>query len=255
MSLFRIVVGLWALLLAPSSVANKIESLTVAVASNFVHPMAQLASKFEQEHKVRIEIISGSTGLLAAQIRRGAPVDVFFAADQQRPKQLAEHQLVETPETYAAGKLVLWWPGSKISDWQTFIAKPPKAIVIADPSLAPYGVAARQVLVNTLIASDKQVLANNINQAFQYVDSGNIEAGLLAQSSLLLAMKKFGDQRYKATVVVPPQLYEPILQDVAVVKRSKKLPLARRFVDYILAPQQQQQIVSLGYQAMERVDG
>lgn len=242
-----------ALLAAPSLAKSK--QLKVAVASNFVFALTQLKDDFERQSGVELQLSSGSTGLLAAQVQRGAPFDVFFAADQDSMAKLKALQLVSEPQTYAVGRLVLWQPKASVEDWQTWLKAPIRELVVAEPKLAPYGAAAQQVISFNNLVVNRRIVANNINQAFHFVDSGNADAGLLAESSLVLAFLKHNDDKYRRFIRVPQSQYRAIKQDVAIVLKSQNQRVARQLTNFILAPKQQAKLAHLGYQPAGKGNG
>ena len=117
----------------------------IAVAANFRDTALAIAQQLEATSGHRYEIISGSTGKLAAQIINGAPFDVLMAADIQRPRELKRRGLIvaESLQVYAIGELGLWWPhasGAVTAD--NLIHLEPGEVGIANPAFAPYGAAA-----------------------------------------------------------------------------------------------------------------
>ena len=249
-------VWVWALIacLAAPTFAKSTQ-LKVAVASNFVFALTELKGDFERLYDAELLLSSGSTGLLSTQIQRGAPFDVFFAADQANLAKLHQLQLVKQPRTYATGQLVLWQPTEARKSWSAWLAGAPKKLVIAEPKLAPYGAAAQQVIERNGIELKTTILANNINQAFHYVDSGNVRGGFLAESSLVLAFKRTKQPKYKNYILVPASHYGPIKQDVAVLSRSNQQQLSAQLIAFVTAPVQQAKLQRLGYQTVEANDG
>lgn len=123
----------------------------VAVATNFLEVMQQLAPAFEDSFAHELKIASGSTGALYAQITRGAPFDVFLAADQKRPQQLQAmgHVVDGQRFTYAVGQLTLWSVDDHllVGSPRTVLTKASfRRLAVANPKLAPYGLAAEQTL-------------------------------------------------------------------------------------------------------------
>ena len=162
------------------------EQIRVAVASNFKPAMQQIVADFESISGHSVTLVVGSTGKQYAQIINGAPFDMFFAADVLRPQLLENAQMVVPASrfTYAIGKLLLWSRevayvdnlGSILSSGNF------RHLALANPELAPYGVAAREVLQTKGLwdtLGKRMVKGENIAQAFQYVNSGNAELGLL----------------------------------------------------------------------------
>ncbi|MEM7633365.1 MAG: molybdate ABC transporter substrate-binding protein, partial [Pseudomonadota bacterium] len=139
------------ILLALSADSARAGEVVVAVATNFLLPARDISAEFEKDTGHSVVLVAGATGKLATQILAGAPFDVFLAADQARPELLIDKQAAVAGSrfTYATGTLVLWSrdrlpltgtePGSLDA---TRVSR----IAMANPKLAPYGLAAEQAL-------------------------------------------------------------------------------------------------------------
>ena len=186
------------------------QEVRVAVASNFYHTLAAIIQPFEQKTGIKVKLSAGSSGLLYAQIVRGAPFDLFFSADQQRPQLLEEQLLAISRKTYVYGRLALWTPQPKLASSslssdnllakERFLANTQQPLVMANPRLAPYGKAAEQTLASLAIPLNnqgKRILANNISQAYQFIDSGNANAGFVAYSLLIAQHNKTKQEQKK----------------------------------------------------------
>jgi len=189
--------------------------IRIAVASNFSTAMKALTEQFERETKDRVLMSSGSTGKHYAQILNGAPFDAFFAADSQRPRLLeqAGNIVARSRFTYARGRLVLWSPRPAYVDLQAKVLEDDsfRHLAIANPRLAPYGEAARQVLQDLGLwehLTPRLVRGENIGQAFQFVRSGNAELGFVAWSQLIGA----GLSDTGSFWLVPESMYSPVDQ-------------------------------------------
>jgi molybdate transport system substrate-binding protein len=223
----------------------------VAVASNFTGPLKAIQARFEKDTGYRMVIISGSTGKLYAQIKHGAPFDLLLAADSLRPR-LLEDEGFAVPEsrfTYAIGRLTLWSanPGQiKKAGAEIFQHRPFNHLAMANPKTAPYGRATLQVLKNIGVwdqVRGKVVQGENIGQAFQFAATGNAELGFIALSQALDPKNKIKGSRWE----VPPDLYDPIDQDLVLLKRAKDNPAAIAIMDFIRGPVAQKIIVDYGY--------
>lgn len=225
-----------ALLLNASANAD---NLKIAAAANLQKIMTKaLIPAFEKETGQAVTPTFGSTKLLARQIQQGAPVDLFIAADKVTADDLAKRNFVvgSTERVYAIGKLVLWSRSDsprhpqKIADLaNAAYAK----IAIANPQVAPYGLAAQQALARshlTAIVRRRLVRAENIAQALAYAQSGNADVALTALSLVI-------DDKRDPYVIVPASLHSPITQAAAVVKGAKNPDLARRFLEFITGKQ------------------
>ena len=200
------------------------DKLKIAVATNFLHPLSLIAHEFESQTGHSITLIPGSTGKLYAQIINGAPYDAFFAADVNRPLTLELKGVAQPGSrfTYAIGQLVLWSPDrhSLVADIQHLPRQNFRFLAIANPELAPYGRAARQVLQAYNVwdrLQGRMVRGENIGQTFQFVISGNAEVGLIAFSQLKHSAKKAQGTFW----IVPPEKYDPIEQQAVLIKSNK----------------------------------
>ena len=126
------------------------DQVQVAVAANFVPPFKEIAAAFQKATGHTAQLSAGSTGKFYAQIKNGAPFDVFFSADDERPKLLEDEGLGVKGSrfTYAVGRLVLWSPNPElIKGEETLRSDTFKHLAMANPKTAPYGTAAMQAMM------------------------------------------------------------------------------------------------------------
>lgn len=201
-------------------VAVGADQIRIAVASNFTKTLTVLADRFIAESRHDVRISSGSTGKHYAQIINGAPFDVFFAADKQHPKRLVQEGLglPGSRFTYAVGRLVLWSPRREYidSDGKVLARGDFRYLAIANPELAPYGIAAREVLQSLDLwkaLEGRLVRGENIGQTYQFVSSGNADLGFVAGSQLYSGMASDGS-RWD----VPQVLYTAIEQQALLLR-------------------------------------
>ncbi|VAW90642.1 Molybdenum ABC transporter, substrate-binding protein ModA [hydrothermal vent metagenome] len=228
------------------------KEIRVAVASNFKAAITSVTSHFEATSDHKVTLIFGSTGKHYAQIKNGAPYDVFLAADSQRPQRLEEEgiALANSRFTYARGKIVLWSPAAGYIDSTATILKKSefRYLAVANPRLAPYGKAAKEVLTRLKLwdsLANKMVRGENINQTFQFVKSSNAEMGFVAYSQLVSLMKNNQQKRIEGSYwEVPQSLYSPIEQQAVILKDNKA---AHEFIAFIRNEQALKIIRDYGY--------
>lgn len=229
----------------------KPESLLIAVASNFLPTMKRLAIEFEKNTGNTLKLSSGSSGKHYAQIKNGAPFDVFFSADKKRPKLLEQDNIaiVNTRFTYAIGRLALWGDNIDVENEQlrAFEHSSLKKLSIANPRLAPYGAAAQQTLGSLGLwhsLNKKIVRGENINQAYQFVASGNAQLGLVSYAQVVgTTPSNFW--------LIPSDLHQTIEQQAVIVNDSK---VARALVAFMYSEQAQLIIKQQGYDILYRQD-
>lgn len=222
-------------------------SINLAVASNFLPVMKQLADRFEQQSDIHVNLSSGSSGKLFAQIQHGAPFDIFLSADTDKPARLINDGFgldsPVSPFVYARGKLVLWAPSGRPMDRLT--TEQFQHLAIANPKLAPYGHAAQQTLttmkLNGTVAS-RLVSGENINQTFRFISTGAADLGFVAMSQVI--NQKVDSSEYWT---VPDSYHQPIEQGAVLLSRAKDNPHALAFFSYLSSEQAQRIIRNNGY--------
>ncbi|MEW9902327.1 molybdate ABC transporter substrate-binding protein [Pseudomonas putida] len=227
------------------------DEVQVAVAANFTAPIQAIAKDFEKDTGHKLVVASGATGQFYAQIKNGAPFDVFLAADDSTPAKLEQEKAIVPGSrfTYAIGTLALWSakPGYVDDKGEILKQNTFQHLAIANPKTAPYGLAATQVLDKlklTEATQAKLVEGQNITQAFQFVSTGNAELGFVALSQVY----KDGKVQSGSAWIVPAQLHEPIRQDAVILVKGKDNPAAKALVDYLKGPKAAAVIKSYGYE-------
>ncbi|HEV2576886.1 MAG TPA: molybdate ABC transporter substrate-binding protein [Acidobacteriaceae bacterium] len=231
----------------PTLYAQK--QLQLACAADLQPVMPALAARYEHATGVHLVTAFGSSATLAQQLANGAPQDVFLSADTAHAQQLVDSGIALGPPTpYAHGVLVLWArtdsPLQPIS-LNTLKDHRLTRLAIANPTHAPYGLAAQQALQHLGLYAQLQpklAIAENIAQTAQFAESGNAQAALI---SLTIGSSDHF-HRLGTFVRVPPDAYAPIQQSGVILKSSKQQELARQFLDWLTSSATQQQLKSFG---------
>jgi molybdate transport system substrate-binding protein len=232
-----------ALLCATTTSADNIR---IAVAANFRYAMEDLAPRFERATGHELTLIFGSTGKHFAQIENGAPFDVYLAADELRPRMLEEDELAISGSrfVYAIGKLVLWSADPKATvDRARLTTGDYRFLAVANPTLAPYGRAARQTMRKLEIwetAYPRIVRGENVAQAYQYVVTGNADLGLVALAQIRIPGAGHSGSHWE----IPPTFYDPIRQQAVLLKDT---PATRAFATFLREDETMTIIRSYGY--------
>lgn len=163
--------------------------LRIAVAANFLPVAEDLVARHGEETGLRIALSVGSSGALFSQIVHGAPFDVFLSADRERPDELVRRGLARTAHLrrYATGVLVMVGDGAREGpvDWDWLASDAVTRIAIAHEDHAPYGRAALAAIDATPHAAlirAKLVRGESVGQAWQFLESGAVEAAFVAAS-------------------------------------------------------------------------
>ncbi|MCS6939941.1 MAG: molybdate ABC transporter substrate-binding protein [Roseiflexaceae bacterium] len=221
---------------APSAPANASGGeLVVAAAADLTPAFREIGELFEERTGVRVVFNFGSTGQLAQQIERGAPFDLFYAANKSFIEDLNRQGLVipDTMEVYAQGRITLWTRSDsplkpeRVED----LADPAyQRIAIANPEHAPYGQAAKEALERAGVwetVRPRLVFGENVAQTLTLADTGNVDVAIVALS---LSIQSNG-----AWTLIPAELHpnHPLLQMAAVIADTPREQEARRFVAFV----------------------
>ena len=224
-------------LFSPGIVATVFaKEVRVAVAANFQSTLKEIARHFERDTGHTILMSSGSSGKFYAQIKYGAPFDVFFSADVTRPKLMEEEGLAVPGSrfTYALGQLTLWSSDPNLikSDGVPALSKGPfEHLAIANPKTAPYGMAAQQTLVALGLwnrVKERLVQGENIGQTFHFVFSNNAQLGFVARAQVMDPKINGAGSRWD----VPEDLYEPLRQQAVLLMHGQQNEAAQAFLNY-----------------------
>ncbi|MGI9204267.1 MAG: molybdate ABC transporter substrate-binding protein [Woeseiaceae bacterium] len=227
------------------------EEALIAIATNFAGVARHIETEFEAVSSHRITFVTGSTGKLFAQIVNGAPFDVLLAADQERPRLLEEAGLAITGSrfTFAVGRLVVASRDAEMigSGLRETLSHPGASkLAIANPALAPYGLASKKILQNLDLwagARHKVVMGENIGQTYALVATGNADMGFVALSQVI-GQRHAGLLTY---VDVPERLHDPIRQDAVLLSHGQGNAAARDFLAFLASNNVQMLVSASGY--------
>lgn len=221
--------------------------LRIAAASDLQAALPVLVERFEAEHRIKVDITLGASGLLAAQIEQGAPFDVFLAANRAFVDRLAQSGAIrpDSVRAYTRGTLVLAVhrdSGALIASLDDLKRPEIKRIALANPEFAPYGNAGKQALERAGlwdVLRPKIVQSETVRQALQFVQSGNAEVGLVG--------KAIADVPEVRVVTIDPKLHDPIIQGLGIVAGSERLDDAERFARFLLGNDGQRILGEFGF--------
>lgn len=234
------------LLSCQSKHSNK---LTIATAANVQFAMEELTNAFSQETGIESEIILGSSGKLLAQIKEGAPYDVFVSANMKYPNELYASGFTEQkPQIYAYGKLVLWSMADNIDpSLDLLLSEKVNHVAMANPKTAPYGVAAEQLLTSINLydqVKDKLVFGESISQTNQFIISGAAEIGFTAMS-VVKSPEMEGKGKW---IELDNTTYTPIAQGaVTIKKKHNNSDTANQFYAFLFSSRAKEILNKYGY--------
>lgn len=234
--------------LANCSQSSGKDSATIAVATNFKTTLETLEADFEARSGYSLNLVSGSTGKLYAQIVNGAPYDIYLAADQARPARLIQDGRADQSSrfTYAIGGLALWCPDRADITPDSLHDESFTRMAIANPELAPYGLASVQLLERldrAALWKNKLVFGESIGQTFAFVSTGNADIGFVSAAQILALPESERGSYW----LIPRQLHDPIAQDAVLLNHGEDNAAASSFLTYLKTPDAREIIRQSGY--------
>lgn len=226
------------------------KELRVAAAADLQSALPVLAAEYEKTTGVKLVVSYGSSSTLATQILNGEPMDLFLGADFVFPEKVVAAGLADakSPVAYAKGTLVLWTrKDSPLLPLSMDRLTDPrvKTIAIANELHAPYGRAAVSALRRLRLydaVSPHLVVAENVAQAAQFVESGNAQVGLIS----LTAATSEHFKEIGTYAPVPTMAYPEIRQCAVVMVKSERRAEAHAFLDWLLSSAVQGNLTKLG---------
>lgn len=240
------------LLLGLSPLPARAAEISVAAAADLQFALAEVAARFTAATGQRVRLSFGSSGNYARQIARGAPFDLYFAANESYVEHLVAAGLTrDGGRIYGHGRLVLFIADGRDIDPDTPLAdlatQPGlRRLAIANPDHAPYGAAARAALIQAGswdALTERLVYGENASQATQFVSSGAADAGLVPYA-LVLAPQLAGRGRYR---LLSADAHPPLRQRVVLLAGASAA--AEAFYAFVAGPEARAILVRYGFDA------
>ncbi|MDM5317139.1 molybdate ABC transporter substrate-binding protein [Fictibacillus sp. b24] len=206
--------------------------LTISAAASLQYVLNEIAAVYEKEHpNVKITYNFGASGALQQQIAQGAPVDLFFSAAEDKYDELVKEGFIEgnSGTDLLRNELVLIVStNSKINGFGDL----PKAdrISIGTPVSVPAGTYAKETLESLNLWNEiekKMVYAKDVRQVLTYVETGNVDAGIVYKTDAVISDK------VKIAATASEQTHSPIVYPVGVTKESSHQKEAKEFYEFL----------------------
>jgi len=214
-------------------------TVTVSAAVSLKESLTEIAADYHAGGGDDIDLNFGASGTLAAQIRSGAPVDVFISAAPEPMQALVKGGFVDgsTVSTVARNELVLIAPADakdSPSSFADLLNDSVHHVAVGEPAVVPAGQYAMQTLAwmkLTPAIQPKLVMGENVRQVLAYVIRGEADAGLVYATDA----KAAGDAAVRVVAIAPAESHEPIIYPAGLIKGGHEAD-AQKFLDYLHGP-------------------
>jgi len=224
--------------------------IIVSAAASMTDALSEMQKAFASEQSgVKVKFNFGSSGALAHQIAQGAPADLFIAAGAAPMEDLVQKGLVEQSavRTLAANKVVLIrgkTAAAVVNTWTDLASDQVKRIAVANPAHVPAGQYGKTVLENLNLWSAVQtrlVLGEDVRQVLNFVESGEVEAGIVYATDAAVS------QKVVVLAEAPAGSHPPVVYPMAVLKDSRHGVEAKAFADYLASEKGRQILARYGF--------
>lgn len=229
--------------------------LTVSAAASMQDAMKAIKPVYQEEnHQVRITYNFGSSGSLKQQIEQGAPADVFLSASPKWIDALEKENLLleGTRQDLLKNTMVLIIPANSeqsISNFPELSDSKVQKVALGDPESVPAGQYAKEVLTSLNLyqpLASKYVFGKDVRQVLSYVETGNVDAGLVYGTDA-----KISGYKVKVATVAPENTHKPIIYPVAVIKDTKHPESAQEFIEFLSSDQAKEVFEQYGFSMAE----
>lgn len=231
--------------------ADAVKEITVSAAISLKNAFTEIGELFLQSHpEVKVSFNFGASGDLMAQIKTGAPVDIFASAALKDMDQIDKEGLIVpgTRQNFATNEVVLIQPvkaSCLIQSFEDLTRAEIKKIAVGNPKSVPAGRYAAEVFQYYQLGEplkDKLILAENVRQVLDYVARGEVEAGVVYRTDAMAKAKEV-----KVVAAAPEKSHKPVVYPLGVVKGSKNENAAREFIATVLSAEGKAALKKYGF--------
>jgi len=181
----------------------------------------------------------GGSGTLQHQIENGAPVDIFISASPAQMDALQKKHLIieNTRRDLLSNKVVLIVPGDStlgITGFNDLTGDKVTKVAIGDPGSVPAGMYARDIFSELGISDalqPKLVLAADVRQVLHYVESSNVDAGVVFMTDAKMS------RNVKIVDNAPDDINRKVVYPVAIIETGRDRTAAADYEEFLFGNQ------------------
>ena len=215
--------------------SQEVVEITVSAAASLTDALNEIKNQFEKEHQnIKVTFNFGSSGTLQQQILQGAPADLFFSAAEDKFDELMKKGYIdeENAVDLVRNKIVLVTPIDSQKEIRSFSDLKEKAnkISIGIPETVPAGKYAKEMLEaigEWDNVENKIVYSKDVRQVLTYVETGNVDAGIVYNTDALISSK------VNVIATAEEGTHTPIIYPIGVINESEHVEEAKMFFTYI----------------------
>ena len=209
--------------------------LHVSAAASLTNAMNELAELYAKDNpNVKITFNFGSSGALQQAIENGGETDLFYSAAQKQMNALEEKgELADgTRKNLLENAVVLIVPNDSTKDitsYQDVATDKVEKIALGEPKGVPVGQYSEEIFTNLNIldaVKAKAVYGSDVRQVLAWTESGEVDCGVVYATDAAISDK------VKVICAAPENSHKPVIYPAAVIKSSKHIDDAKKFLDF-----------------------
>ncbi|MDR4250599.1 molybdate ABC transporter substrate-binding protein [Bacillus pumilus] len=215
--------------------SNKKTELVISAAASLQDALKEIEASFHKQHpNVTLTNNFGSSGALKQQIAQGAKADLFFSAAEDPFDELVQSGDIDQDYIKDAiqNELVLIVPKDGSSSIKSFqdVRHVKGKIALGTPESVPAGTYGKEIFTQLNIwdqVKKNAVYGKDVRQVLSYVETGNVEAGVVYKTDALVSKK------VKIAAEANPDMHSPVIYPVGIVKGTEHLTEAKTFFQFL----------------------
>ena len=228
--------------------------LSIAAAASLTDAMKDLAALYEKDNPdVKLTFNFGSSGALEQAIENGGKADLFFSAAQKQMNMLDEAgELAEgTRRDLLRNEVVLISPKDsalEIKNFDDLAREDVKRIALGEPKGVPVGQYSEEILASLNLidaVKAKAVYGSDVRQVLSWIETGEADCGIVYATDAAISDK------VKVVAVAPEGSHKPVIYPAAVIKSSKQLDAAKKFLDFTASAEARKIFEHYGFKVVE----
>ncbi len=230
-------------------------TLNISAAASLTDALTEINNLYAKDNSnVTITPNFASSGTLQKQIEQGAPCDVFVSAAAAQMDNLEKGSLIvtESRKNLLNNKVVLVVPADStlgLTSFNDLTKETVKKIAIGDPKSVPAGTYGQQALDKlgiTEAVQPKLILGSDVRQVLNYVESGDVDAGIVYSTDAVVSSK------VKVAASAPAEINAKIVYPVAIIKASQNTGAAQDYIDYLFSTEAKDIFEKFGFTTISK---
>lgn len=230
-------------------------TLTISAAASLTDALTEISKTFESSHPgTKLYLNFAASGILQKQIEKGSPVDVFVSASPKQVDALQSKGLLDndTRTDILTNEIALIVPinaAYKVDRFDDLLSGDIKWVAIGNPDTVPVGQYSQETLKKLGLwkqVAPKSVYAENVRQVLNYVERGEVSAGIVFVSDMTIA------KGIRLAAIAPDGSHKLAIYPAVIVRSSQNKKLGIEFIKYLKSDESKKIFEKYGFKPINK---